>query len=88
MAQPTHSYLLYLHQQTPRAFLVSTDQYGDRKHNYSAFWLPASQVTEVSRRRSLREGEQILLEIPQWLAERHRLDPTLDGEDDSLIEPT
>lgn len=82
-----HQYLLHLHQETGRAFLVSKSENGDRRGSYSAFWLPKSQVTEVSRR-TLRFGaQQILLEIPEWLAQRNGLDASLDGEDDSLIEP-
>ena len=73
-------YTLYLHQESPKAFLVSMDPYGDRRNKYSANWVPASQVEVVSRR-VVGWNSVIVLEIPDWLADKLGLDASLDADD-------
>lgn len=74
-----HTYSLWLFHETPRALLVGTEK-GDRE-NDKAFWLPKSQCSVISEFAS-KDGEWVVIEVPQWLAEEKGLDPSLHSHDD------
>lgn len=59
------SFILYLHHETERAWLVSEKPNGER------LWLPKSQCDEGKRSPGeLGEPELIEIDIPEWLAKK------------------
>lgn len=76
-------YSLFLFSETNKAWLV-----GKKKTDHEtgdSFWLPKSQCVIVDEIR--HDGSDMLIVfIPDWIAEKEGLDPSLDGEDGEVIE--
>lgn len=77
------TYTLFAFHDTAAAIMVGKEK-SDRE-NDKAFWLPLSQVEVVWDVMSPDGTRSVSLEVPDWLAERCGLDPSLDGEDEPPI---
>lgn len=68
---------LYLFANTEKAVLVG--KLPESKVLNEAFWLPKSQIDLIDEKHNGWDNVATI-DIPQWLAERHEIDATLDGE--------